>query len=40
MGWTPRDGLLVLAGILIFTDRFTVFNRTFDALGISRFGVL
>jgi cytochrome c-type biogenesis protein len=33
-------GLLVLAGILIFTDRFTIFNQTFDSLGISQFGVL
>ena len=33
-------GLLVVAGILIFTDRFTVFNRTFDALGLSRLGTL
>jgi cytochrome c-type biogenesis protein len=33
-------GLLVLAGILIFTDRFTIFNQTFDRLGISQFGVL
>jgi cytochrome c-type biogenesis protein len=32
--------LLVVAGILIFTDRFTVFNSTFDALGISRLGSL
>jgi hypothetical protein len=30
----------VLAGILIFTDRFTIFNQTFDRLGISQFGVL
>jgi cytochrome c-type biogenesis protein len=32
--------LLVLAGVLIFTDRFTIFNQTFDRLGISQFGVL
>src|SRR5215203_675693 len=28
--------LLVLAGILIFTDRFTVFNQTFQRLGVDR----
>ncbi|MGE3600756.1 MAG: cytochrome c biogenesis CcdA family protein, partial [Dehalococcoidia bacterium] len=33
-------GLLVLAGVLIFTDRFTIFNQTFDRLGVSQFGVL
>jgi cytochrome c-type biogenesis protein len=32
--------LLIVAGILIFTDRFTIFNRTFDALGIGRIGSL
>ena len=37
---TTSGALLVIAGILVFTDRFTVFNRTFDALGISRFAVL
>lgn len=33
-------GLLVLAGVLIFTDRFTFFNQTFERLGISQFAVL
>lgn len=33
-------GLLVVAGILIFADRFTIFNRTFDALGIGQLGTL
>jgi cytochrome c-type biogenesis protein len=37
---TATGALLVLAGILVFTDRFTVFNRTFQQLGIDRFGVL
>jgi cytochrome c-type biogenesis protein len=37
---TATGGLLVLAGILIFTDRFTIFNQTFQDLGIDRFGVL
>jgi cytochrome c-type biogenesis protein len=37
---TASGGLLILAGILIFTDRFTVFNQTFQELGIDRFGVL
>ena len=37
---TASGGLLVLAGILIFTDRFTIFNQTFQELGIDRFGVL
>lgn len=32
--------LLVVAGILIFTDRFTILNRTFDALGIGQLGSL
>ena len=33
-------GLLVLTGMLIFAGRFTIFNRTFDALGIGNFGAL
>ena len=33
-------GLLVIAGILVFTDRFTFFNQMFDRLGISQFAVL
>jgi cytochrome c-type biogenesis protein len=37
---TASGGLLVLAGILIFTDRFTIFNQKFQELGIDRFGVL
>jgi cytochrome c-type biogenesis protein len=37
---TATGALLVLAGILVFTDRFTVFNQTFQQLGIDRFGVL
>jgi cytochrome c-type biogenesis protein len=37
---TATGALLVVAGILIFTDRFTVFNQTFQQMGIDRFGVL
>lgn len=33
-------GLLIVAGVLIFSDRFTIFNRTFDALGIGQLGAL
>lgn len=37
---TASGAMLIIAGILIFSDRFTIFNRTFDALGVGNVGAL